>query len=1241
MNLTKKLIQILALIFLVLSNASCDKSCVEADEFDVQSLVIESYPLKDGIFGSYDSANGGQRANWHNTDLKSNGDRFLIQIGGSWTSLQGKNQTALNALSRCDSCAKRYDASTPNCICYVGQNPTAEKGIDGVTLNINCSVAANQEDPLKCTCTQQHGLATDYGVYHFPLNLLQKNESLKTADDQTNCKYDRGMGAYIALWGPRGASVPMRAYHLFSEEEICNILRDSQGKCLDAGGNDATRYVFKSANSRIFLKDDGIGNQTIDTDTANDVYHAPNEDVKVIMWDSYYSDNYGQYNVRILRGVGVAGDRGLLEFLVSIVEEVLMGKIGDDDKRHGGIIEFMYKSIIQDSGFVLVVQVSLALYIALFGAAHLFGVAEIASKKELMSRALKIGLIVFFISENSWYFYNKIVVGFFKDSMDYMVAMIMDMYDAEIGQTSMIKIAQMDRAADASNATRFSYVDLVIKNLMSSAVTKKIFGLFFNSIFGFLYIPIIYALIFSFIYVMLYIASMYAVNLIKLIFVLSLGPIFMIFTLFSKTTGMFKNWLAFLGARSLEVIVLFLVLYMFLAVLDKSFTDLLFYRTCGESHSLGLFSIVILMADVDRSFFEWMAKFIGVGGLLFITYMIIQKVPSVAGSLISIGGVKSGSSAGMAGSMMGAGFGLAKQAAGGLGAVAATTARYGIRGATIAARKSGLADALNGVADIIPIRVSPRRLWRDAVIDGAISKATAAAGGKTGKDRDTFIRNTARTELQMMLHSNPNKMAMLGVDMHNISERFDKKLVKDPMKKIIKEEAKKLKGNAASKVKFGKDAQDELKDAVLKRVGKEFYEGAVTVASSYFDKSKGIDNLLKDKAELSSSSAARMLAGDDDAKNRYLTHLMDKQFDQKKDQKWYKPWRLNKLAHGLIRDKMENPEQMAGNFLRKVGREENPTPWHKGNPLAKINFLDKNIFNPTGINKMVADAQGALIRDALMKGVSNQDKAQFLRDKLAQMARGGGTKAGLLAELETANGKSLFEKTAKLAEITHWNTRLDFKSAHEQEIKELMKRQLTAMKTMSNEEAAAERARLTDLSNMSGVSNSVIDAALIARLEQQSKSIATDIDKFSTIDANNIDDAKKASSGLVADKFEVQFGQSVTDALSLKEPDIGLKASNLTLGVATQAQVGKLDESTLNGMKMSKIQCETKLKMEKMNMKIKQFELEKLKQKTDPTDSDKAEIKTLETQVSDTEKDISKSESEVSRIEMIITAAGS
>lgn len=1255
MNPAKKIFQILALIFFALCVASCDTGCVEADEFDVESLEIKSNPVDDGVFGSYDAVSGGQRANWHSTDLLSNGDMFLIQIAGSWTPLQGTGQAALDALPRCNSCAKRYDNSTPNCICYKNQVPTPEKGIDGITLNVDCSIPANQEDPTKCSCTKQHGLATDYGVYHFPLNILDKSESLKLADDQTNCKYDHGMGAYVALWGARGATVPVRAYHLFSEEEVCNIMRDSNGRCLDPAGNDATKHVFRSANSRIFMKDDGNDNQGSDTDTSNDVYHKANEELQTIMWDTYYSDNYGKYNIRILRGVGNKSDTGLLEFLVSLVEDVLLGPMNDDGERHGSIIEFMYKAIIQDSGFVLVVQVSLALYIALFGAAHLFGVAEISSKKEIMSRVLKIGLIVFFISPQSWYFYDRIVVSFFKDSMDYVVAAIMDMYDSAIGQTSMIKIAQMDRARDASAATRFSYPDLVIKNLMSEAVTKKIFGLFFQSIFGFLYIPIMYVLIFSFIYVMLYVASMYIVNLIKIIFVLSLGPIFMVFTLFSKTAGMFKNWLSFLGARSLEIIVIFIVLYMFLTILDKNFTDLLYYRVCGETHNLGFFSITILMADIDRSFLTWMSKFIATGGLIFICYLIIQKVPNVAGSIISIAGV-SGSAGGgfdMAGKALGAGMGLAQMGAGALGSAAVTAARYGVRGATLAARKTGLADLSNSITDKIPVRISPRSLWRDAVVDGAIKKAQAAAAGKTGKERDAFIRETARKELEMLRFSNPNKMGLLGVDNVNIVARFDKLLVKDPLKQFIKDEAKRQKNSSPSSIKFGKEAQEAIKAKALEWAEKNLYEGAKDVVQSYFENSKGINRLTAEKAELSSSRVAKITAGDQDAKDRYINHLLNKEFEHRND------WKVSKFFHGMMRDRENNPKQMASSFMRKVDREESGASfWRdRGNPFESINFIDKNFINKEGINKMTAEAQNKLIAEALLKNGSSKedklsdDKAQFLRDKLAKNARKsvGDTdllkqREAVLDEMRNAKGADLYEKTAKFAEI---NIKLDvgkdFRSEHERVMRNYVQKYGALTSKMSNEDAFAERERLAALVKMSGLDISIsgYDKSLLDRMQAQEASIAAEVGRFDTITDANLG-AAKTSQGLVAQQFEVQFGQSITDAL-LQQSDIGLKASNVLLGVAAKKE-GALDESTLNALRMNKTQIDAKAKIEKMNLKIAQFELDKLEKdlahKANPTSAELTEVNRLKNAVEKGKSDLGKYETESMRLVSDIMSAG-
>ena len=86
----------------------------------------------------------------------------------------------------------------------------------------------------------------------------------------------------------------------------------------------------------------------------------------------------------------------------------------------------------------------------MYGFAVLFGIAEV-NKKELMNRVLKISLVIFFTSSDSWYFYNKIVVGFFKDSMDYLVSVFVSLGDAGWDLKSSQTLQISSDFADASN----------------------------------------------------------------------------------------------------------------------------------------------------------------------------------------------------------------------------------------------------------------------------------------------------------------------------------------------------------------------------------------------------------------------------------------------------------------------------------------------------------------------------------------------------------------------------------------------------------------------------------------------------------------------------------------------------------------------------------------------------------------------------------------------------------------------
>ena len=933
MNLAKKITRIFILIFFAAFLSSCDDGCVESDEFDVETLTVEAKPTNDGITGNYEN---GQNAEWHETGLKSNGDQFLIQIGGSWTPWNGNetNNAILNAMSRCDFCAKKLSLPIPNCLCYKytsdgitysGTNtsgsgndsnirsiPTAEKSSSGEVQEIDCTTTVNQNLPNSCSCTNDptYGTALDYGTYHFPLNYQNKDETLKTS--QTACKYDRGMGLYIGLFGSRGAEVPLRLYHLLSTYEICNITRNSNGKCLAADGTDMTRYVYTSPNSRIFLKDDHAGNEGTDTSTSDDEYHGPNEYVKFKIFDNYYDDNFGKYQISILRGVGRGNgyEDGLLEFLVSLVEDTMLGEVDANGDRQGGIIQFMYQSIVQDTNFITVLQIALSLYIALFGAAHMFGLTE-WSKQEVMSRILKIGLILFFTSPTSWYFYNKIIVGFFKDSMDYVVAMMMNLSDSNIDPTSMTVISQMDRAADTSNATRFSYIDVIIKKLLSVATAKKVFGLFFGTYYGILLIPVTYAVIAYFVYVMLWAAVAYTINIMKIIFVLSLGPIFICFTLFSHTASMFKSWLGYLGGRSFEIIMLFSVLYNFVNLIDQNFTNLLSFRTCMEHYNLAIFTLEILVSNIGgRSLMQWLIMYVMIAGLTFIMRLMIDKIPDVSGALfsINIGGQKAGggsSSGSAAAGIMAAVKGAAMAAA----TVAFNNAGYavgkGMEMGRSAMRATGAAQALGNMFSGFPIN-SPGTMYNNMKIDSAISaaKKDAASKGLTGKEADAHVRQAANNILQNQMlskdlndskvsNSLPNKFAMTGLDSQAIQARFDQKLVQQPLKDFLKAEAKKLKNQDPNNIPLGKDMRDQLRknamvwaeknlsggsSAVEKYLGKEGRDAGKAGGSAFAVAARDINNVLKSSAELSTAEAAKRFAGSPALQNKFLQNLQEREF---------------------------------------------------------------------------------------------------------------------------------------------------------------------------------------------------------------------------------------------------------------------------------------------------------------------------------------------------------------------------
>ncbi len=1000
------------LVILLLVSQSCTEQgnvgCVEAEEFSQKNNRIESNPKNYknplNVYGNYsdDSSVPGQSTDWVDTGLVSNGDPVIIKITGAWTTAMGEGITddELNAMPFCPLCTKKIGFDTDNCFCQDSieddllNNETdyqftqffkpqaAFDEVQNQWSSIDCG-SSEHNDPEKCSCKPlESGMKLDdSNLYHYSLFHFKRTSgsgerlvNLDPSQGQRPCLFRGGMGAFIGLWGSSGSSTPGKVYHLYTTEKNCPIstkpAKDKDGKaikdingnqiesCKDDSGRSRWEYIFRSKDNRIFKK----------SDTE---YHSAGEVVKVLLYDNFYFDNYGRYTMVFLSGVDIRNDSGILEKIVSNVENLVMGDINPEtNKRENGIIEFIYKSLTKDNYFNKAVQISLVCYVMFFGIGYLLGVVEL-SKKEVLMRLIKIGFVIMFTSYNGWEMYKGFIVDLFKNGMDSLVSYVCGLFDAFIAKDSssgsMVNYIHAKKSAGLGNSGRFTFADAMIQDLTSSAAAKKIWGLFFvkgGSAFGLFYIIIIYSLIFYLIYVLVCAALVYLVTLIKLVFALGLGPVFFCFSLFGKTQQMFKNWLGFMGARSLEMLILFVVLMPFLSEINFTFKEMLFYRACMIDWDIGPGTSTVIVSEVDRGLFSWTYYFIKIASLIFITNSAINRSTELSGQLINIGGVpnrdpKSEDAYGSSGFAMITGRSTGIMARTYNAAIKALKSKYiggniakgmrsGFKLATKLARNSGANDYINKQLSKVPIirelakYPGPRSMMRNSIIDGAINSAIAQANAADlkGKDWDNAVRSAAIKELDKKMAENKNKFVLLGIDSKNIEKRFDEKLVKNRLKDELKKAAKELKEKNNL---IGKELRQEIRERGLKWAEENLVGDGRKVAEKYL--AKGGQDSLRDHvrkyAKYDAKEFATKFKDNEEMQVKFLaeaeldkSRLERKRFGEGQSRAFQKLERVER-GFGFVRDKIVGlkgnkqnphlyPDQQIKDFNREIlGNKEN------------------------------------------------------------------------------------------------------------------------------------------------------------------------------------------------------------------------------------------------------------------------------------------------------------------------------
>jgi type IV secretory pathway VirB6-like protein len=934
------------------------------------------------VFGSYDQHTGGQMSDWMDTGLIANGDYFVISISGGWTDKGGeRNESQISALPSCRYCIKSATgSSSDNCLCgpvlddakmkngsalHWDEPKTEEYKIDASKNDSTCyfakinpqgnlgiydtktklflagnSQTENTSDINICTCqnptiAQKTAIFENNGKGYF---IFPRGSILKTTTNlnslpaeaidnkEQDCAHKMGFGAYISLNGPAELHRNYtHAYHLASPNRVlCPIKLNSKGECKDASGIDRTKFIYSSPNKQIFA-------QSYDPSGNPIRFHGLGDKVRLIIYDKYFSDNSGSYKVEFMRGVISTKEGGLIADIVRTIDGYIFGSSVYNKntfmytKEQVGVVEFMYKAIMNDKLVKAVISISLVMYVCFYGLAFFMGLVDYG-KKEVAMRLLKIALVILFTNEKSWLFYNDFVVGFFKDGMDTFVATITNIFESNMDKTlGAVMVSEEALSVQNDVGRKFMYVDNMILNLTSNAVIAKVIGLIFipgKGIFGILYAIIIFALIYYFIYAMIDIALKYLINVLKLCIGFALGPVFILFSLFEKTKDMFKNWLAFIGARSFEIIILFTMLHPFLLIIDQSFTEMLTFSVCSEDKNNGVMTYTIHKSqDLNRGIYEWVEFFIRIGALLFITKSIANQAGYISGQLITIGGVanadavtdvgRGDSGFSMASSMAKGIVGVAKSAVTSkyVGGVAAMAGRVSIRTATSGLRANigssgSINDIVNNAFKSVGIRNRGIRSYmRDRQVDNALSLAGQRANdmGLVGTEKDAFVRQEAMTSLNKFISENPNKAVLLGLDTHNIMKRFDQKLIKEPMKDFIKEKAAELKEQGI----FGKEARDKIEASVQEWAKQNLPDYIPERKISEFMKKASVKSTLKTQTEM----------GATEAKNYAVNLIKEDRVDEAKQ--FIEKFRENAVSSELRRDKKHEASKIEGGKIVK------------------------------------------------------------------------------------------------------------------------------------------------------------------------------------------------------------------------------------------------------------------------------------------------------------------------------------
>ncbi len=222
----------------------------------------------------------------------------------------------------------------------------------------------------------------------------------------------------------------------------------------------------------------------------------------------------------------------------------------------------LYEGLRTNQDLINVAYALLTIYVIIYALLFLMGSVQIRVS-DLMTRIVKIIIVVIMFRPESWAFFNDYVFSAFDGGLNYLM-------HSATGITS-----------SADNA--FGFIDPILHKYTNKTIWQLLFNQMLQIGNGMFILAIMVMIgIITFLIAIIQVVVIYIVAFIGLSILISLAPIFILLILFGRTQNMFSNWLSLLFSYMLKPTILIIFFLMVDQIMGEILVETV-VRACWDT----------------------------------------------------------------------------------------------------------------------------------------------------------------------------------------------------------------------------------------------------------------------------------------------------------------------------------------------------------------------------------------------------------------------------------------------------------------------------------------------------------------------------------------------------------------------------------------------------------------------------------------------------------------------------------